>query len=174
MEETVKLAAQFMALAARTAPKGMGKDFLEIRVVTGEDKDKLGDEMVRYATKKRSAGYARDGKNVKASAAVLLVGLRMHEPSGLDCGACGFGCEQFRKTNYERDFKGPNCMMRLVDLGVALGSAAKTASILNVDNRVMVRVGVAARRLKMLDATVIFGIPLSATGKNLFFDRPVA
>ena len=42
------------------------------------------------------------------------------------------------------DFKGPNCMLRLLDLGIALGSAVKTAQIHNVDNRIMYRAGVAA------------------------------
>lgn len=41
--------------------------------------------------------------------------------------------------------------------GVALGSAAKTASIHNVDIRIMCRIGVAAKNLEILDAMVIIG-----------------
>ncbi|MFY9415198.1 MAG: ferredoxin domain-containing protein, partial [Tepidanaerobacteraceae bacterium] len=62
---------------------------------------------------------------------------------------------------------------RLVDLGIAVGSAVKTASMLNVDNRIMYRIGVVARKMKLIEGDVVLGIPLSATGKNIFFDRPV-
>ena len=70
----------------------------------------------------------------------------------------------------------PNPAMKFIfkalDLGIALGSAAKTASMLNVDNRIMYRVGTAASKLSLLpEATVIMGIPVSAKGKNIYFDR---
>jgi uncharacterized ferredoxin-like protein len=60
----------------------------------------------------------------------------------------------------------------MTDLGVAVGSAAKTASLHNMDNRVMYSAGVAALRLGWLDGCRVgYGIPISATGKNIFFDR---
>ena len=34
-------------------------------------------------------------------------------------------------------FRGPGCVIKMADLGIAVGSAVKTASIHNVDNRVM-------------------------------------
>ena len=49
--------------------------------------------------------------------------------------------------------------------------ALKTADILNVDNRIMYRIGVAARKLKLIDADFVMGIPLSVSGKNIYFDR---
>ena len=71
-----------------------------------------------------------------------------------------------------RDFVGATCLLKALDLGIALGSAVKTASIFNVDNRIMYRIGVAARRLNLLpEANIIMGIPLSARGKNIYFDR---
>lgn len=57
-----------------------------------------------------------------------------------------------------------------MDLGIALGSAAKQASQLNIDNRLMYMIGAAAETAKLMDADVIIGIPLSATGKNIYFD----
>jgi uncharacterized ferredoxin-like protein len=36
----------------------------------------------------------------------------------------------------------------------------------------MYRIGVSAKRLGMGKAKFIHGIPLSATGKSIFFDRP--
>jgi uncharacterized ferredoxin-like protein len=57
-------------------------------------------------------------------------------------------------------------------MGIALGSAAKMAMEMNVDNRIMYRIGVAARRLGHLpESSVVMGIPLSAKGKNIYFDR---
>jgi len=48
----------------------------------------------------------------------------------------------------------------------------KTASMLNVDNRVMYRVGVAALKLNLMsEASVVIGVPVSAAGKNIYFDR---
>jgi uncharacterized ferredoxin-like protein len=61
--------------------------------------------------------------------------------------------------------------MRMIDIGVALSSAAKTASILNVDNRVQQRVGAAARAIGLIQGEVVMGIPVSITGKSIYFDR---
>ena len=61
---------------------------------------------------------------------------------------------------------------RCLALGIAVGSAVRTASLHNVDNRVMYSAGVTALALGLLgDCTVAYGIPLSASGKNIFFDR---
>jgi uncharacterized ferredoxin-like protein len=92
---------------------------------------------------------------------------------GLDCGACGYAnCNELTnaaKTN--ADFNGPLCMFRHLDFGIALGSAVKTAQLMNVDNRIMYRIGVVARDSGLVDWDVVMGIPLSATGKNIYFDR---
>jgi uncharacterized ferredoxin-like protein len=71
----------------------------------------------------------------------------------------------------EMGYTGPHCVMRMMDIGVALSSAAKTASIHNVDNRVQQRVGAAARALGLIKAEVAMGIPVSIGGKSIFFDR---
>jgi uncharacterized ferredoxin-like protein len=65
--------------------------------------------------------------------------------------------------------RGPMCHMQSIDLGIALGSAVKTASELNVDNRMMYSIGAAARRIKLMDADLVIGVPLSAMGKNPYF-----
>ena len=45
-----------------------------------------------------------------------------------------------------------------------------------VDNRIMYTAGVAALRQRLFDPefVIAFGVPLSATGKNLFFERAAA
>jgi len=172
LKDTVRLVGDMMEVAARTAPKAVGQDFIEVKVLSEEERVSLGKEMVSMAQERNLGGFERDGKNVLASDAVVLIGLLPHQGAGLNCGACGFsGCEEFNSRSMQKDFTGPNCALRLLDLGIALGSAAKMASEMNVDNRIMYRAGVAARRLGLGKAWISHGIPLSATGKNIFFDR---
>lgn len=161
-----------MELAARTAPKATGKDFIEAKLLSEEERIALGQDMIKVGEERKNSGFDRDGKNVLASEAVLIIGLSQHPGAGLNCGACGYpSCEEFNKHALKGDFDGPNCALRLLDMGIALGSAVKIASELNVDNRIMYRVGVSARRLGIGQSRICHGIPLSATGKNIFFDR---
>jgi len=168
-------AGKLMLVAARTAPKTAGIDDILTLIVYGEKKDRIAKEMEEIAQERKIDGFKRDGKNVKDSEAVVLIGVRGNKSIGLNCGGCGFkDCKKFKKTKrrHGEDFVGPTCVFKALDLGIALGSVAKTASLLNVDNRIMYRVGTAALKLKMLpEATVIIGIPISAKGKSIYFDR---
>jgi uncharacterized ferredoxin-like protein len=172
LKDTVRMVGSLMELAARTAPKGLGQDFIEARLLSDEEKAAIGNDMIKYGTEKNQANWERDGWNVLDSDAVIIIGLRMHKGAGLDCGACGFSnCTEFSQVTMRRSFDGPNCAIRLLDLGIALGSAAKIASDMNVDNRIMYRIGVSAKRLGISKSQILHGIALSATGKNIFFDR---
>jgi uncharacterized ferredoxin-like protein len=172
LKDTVRFVGELMELAARTAPKGLGQDFIEARVLSDGERIALGNDMIRVAGEKSAINWERDGRNVLDCDAVVLIGLLPHKGAGLDCGACGFAsCQEFNERSLVRDFEGPNCALRLLDLGIALGSAAKVASDMNVDNRIMYRIGVSAKRLEMTKGRISHGIPLSATGKNIFFDR---
>jgi uncharacterized ferredoxin-like protein len=172
LKDTVRFVGDLMEVAARTAPKGLGQDLIEARVLSEEERIALGNDMVAIAAEKGAINWERDGRNVLDCDAVVLVGLLPHKGAGLDCGACGFAtCREFNEHTMVKDFEGPNCAIRLLDLGIALGSAAKIASEMNVDNRIMYRIGVSAKRLGMSKGMISHGIPLSATGKNIFFDR---
>lgn len=174
LTDTVRMVGGLMELAARTAPKAAGQDFIEARVLDDDERVALGEDMIALAQERSSPNWTRDGQNVLDSSAVVLIGLLPHPGAGLDCGSCGFPCcKEFNERTVEGDFTGPSCALRLLDLGIALGSAAKVASELNVDNRIMYRIGVSARRLGLTKANICHGIPLSATGKNIFFDRVV-
>jgi len=168
-------ASKLMAVSARTAPKTRGVDDIVTAIVSGEGKDALADDMDIIAERRNIAAFKRDAQNVRDSVAIVLIGVWSNKTSGTNCGACGYpSCEEFEKVGKRvgQDFNGPSCLFKILDLGIALGSAAKTASILNIDNRIMYRVGAAARRLKMLKgADVIIGIPISASGKSMYFDR---
>lgn len=126
--------------------------------------------MIAYGERTGKRNFDRDGKNVLNSEAVVLIGLKDARTVGLNCAACGRpNCGEINTV--EGEFRGPQCAMRLLDMGIAIGSAVKTASLLNVDNRVMYRVGGVARQMGLIDADVVMGIPLSATGKSIYFDR---
>lgn len=121
-----------------------------------------------------------NGKQVKASDATILIGVKGGTSVGLNCGGCGHAtCSAMTKAwneakSKKSDYKGPNCVFKVSDLGIAVGSAVKTASIHNVDNRVMYTAGVAAMKLGMLPGcSVVYGIPLKASGMDLYFTAPI-
>ena len=140
--EALLQVAKLMVVAARTAPKAQGEDKIKAAIGTDNEKDELANTMERN-------GKIRDAKNVKDSGAVVLLGVEFGNPTE------GW-------INYRA---------KLIDLGIAIGSAVKIASELNVDNRVMRSVGEAALKMGLLKADEIQGIPLSINGKNIFFDR---
>ncbi len=161
---------ELMEVAARTAPKTKGEDFVVTKTLEGDELKKLGEGMKTHAEVSGIAGFARDGQNVLDSGAVVLIGIKDAEVADLNCGACG--AEACIAINtFEGEFKGPHCALRSLDLGIALGSAVKTAGMLNVDNRIMYRAGVVARALDLIDADFVMGIPLSISGKSIYFDR---
>lgn len=167
----METAAELMAVSARTAPKAAGRDFVDIKVIGGEKIDNLADEMINYGIESGKGNFDRDGENVRNSDQVVLLSLNEADVLGLDCGACGFDkCEELELKSGP-EFDGPICAWRLMDLGIALGSAVKTASILNVDNRIMYRIGVAAKKMGLIKGEVVVGVPISASGKNIYFDR---
>lgn len=140
-KDGVLMVAKLMLTAARTAPKAGGDDSIVTAILNGKEKEELSKTMERIGKEKEWDWVLRDSKNVKDADAVVLVGV-----------------------TYADTYK-------LIDLGVALGSAVKTASDMNVDNRIMLSVGMAAQELGILNAEVILGVPLSIKGKNIFFDR---
>lgn len=174
-KQAILEAARFMQVAARTAPKAYGIDDIYTLIVYGEEKNAIAKKMEEMAEERKIELFERDAKNVRDSEAVLLIGVRGNKSIGINCGACGCGsCSEFDGAEKQigQDFIGPTCIFKAIDFGIAIGSAVKIASILNVDNRVMYRVGAAAMKMNLIpEATIIFGIPLSAKGKNIYFDR---
>lgn len=174
MDNPFQQIAKFMAISAETAPKAQGDNYITTKVVTKGQLNELAEAMKAYAKESGKAFFARDAQNVSNSQAVVLIALTDPNVAALDCGACGYTtCEQFQKQEKQEtlEFAGPNCAFRLIDLGIALGSAAKTASIFNVDNRIMYSIGVVARQQELIDGDLVVGIPISATGKSIYFDR---
>jgi uncharacterized ferredoxin-like protein len=172
--EIIEDLAKQILVAGRTAPKAKGIDDLTFALITEkEEKEKLAQEMEKVAEEKgeKFAFFKRDAQNVRDSDAVILVSLEFKKPLGLNCGACGFSCSDIFKNSNKLDFEGPLCAIKLLDMGIAIGSMVAKAKDLCIDNRIMYSVGVAAKRLNLIPGQIILGIPLSVKGKNIFFDR---
>ncbi len=156
MREGVLEVAKMMALSAKTAPKARGIDNIEVKILNTREELELLASKMEELSKEFGDFFLRDAQNVRNSIAVVLIGgkivdLRLKKPGswGIDVSV----------------------VCSLVNLGIAVGSAVKTASLHNVDNRVMFTAGVAAQELGLIKADYVFGIPLSATSKNIYFDR---
>ena len=173
----VKSVAGLMALSARTAPKAVGLDSIKIEVLPDKEQEKLARQMIKQGTELKIDFFRINGEQVKVSDATLLIGVEGHIPLGVNCGGCGHSsCAEMVKALRAQKTKtamypGPNCVLKITDLGIAVGSAVKTASIHNVDNRIMFSAGVIALQMGMLKGcSVAYGIPLKASGKNIFWD----
>jgi uncharacterized ferredoxin-like protein len=187
--KVIERVAEFMCVSARTAPKAKGIDNIVTAIVTGRDKKRLADEMERIGRKKKRKSFLRDSGNIRKAPLVVLMGTKVR-PIGLTvCGLCGFkNCQELEKA-------GGICAFNSGDLGIAIGSAVSLATNLHIDNRIMYSAGIAALNLKLLGkearpvrsprqsrgrrrrrltsnrVRIAFGIPLSISGKNPFFDR---
>jgi len=158
--------AELMSVAARTAPKARGLDLIETMILDGSDKDELTAAM-RELGSNGDTFFLRDAGNVDSCHCILMIGSGV-KPRGLSCGLCGMdNCKAAAEG-------GIPCALSLNDLGIAVGSAAATAMDHRVDNRVLYTAGMAALRIKLFpeNVKICFGIGLSTSGKNIFFDRP--
>ncbi|MCC6016188.1 MAG: DUF2148 domain-containing protein [Desulfurococcaceae archaeon] len=157
IKDGVMLTAKLMVVAAKTAPKAKGVDNIVIKILDSkEELEVLAKKMEELAQVYGEDRWRRDADNVRRSDVVVLIG----------CKVIDIGVETPRIWRLDA-----NTVLSIVNLGIAIGSAVKTASILNVDNRIMFTVGVAAQELGIIDADYVLGIPLSATSKNIYFDR---
>lgn len=148
--------AELMAVAAKTAPKAKGVDNVTTLVLDSrEEVERLADAMDSLS-KEYGEFMARDAESVRRSDAVFLIGVKV----------VSTGLKTYR--GYRTDV---DTTMALVNLGIALGSAVKIASLLNVDNRIMYSIGIATQELRLLEADYVLGVPLSAKSKSPYFDR---
>ncbi|MEM2214632.1 MAG: DUF2148 domain-containing protein [Candidatus Nezhaarchaeales archaeon] len=157
VEESLINVARLMALSAITAPKARGVDNVVVGIIQDRtDIERLAEVMEKMA-EELGEYFRRDADNIRRSNVVVLIGCKVKD----------IGVKAPRSHQYDI-----NLVLNLINLGIAIGSAVKTASLHNVDNRVMYTAGLAAQTLKLIDADVVLAIPLSATSKNIYFDRP--
>jgi len=158
--------ANEMMTAARTAPKGKGFDIIEVATITGENIKQLSDAMLDYSEKSGLKFVLRDSANILNAEAIVLIGTKL-QVHNLNCGYCGF--ETCAEKN---EYPSVPCSINSVDVGIAIGSACSVAADHRVDSRVMFSVGRVAQELDLLPGcSNIYGIPISCSSKNPFFDR---
>jgi uncharacterized ferredoxin-like protein len=172
--EVLETLANTILVAARTAPKGKGIDDIVTYLFDDDNRMELADKMEELSETKGLKFLIRDAKNVRDSDCLLIIGLKPSGASSLNCGACGFEtcADMVKHKKVKVEFTGPHCMIKYVDLGIAIGSAAAKAKDLCIDNRILYSAGAAACYFDMIDADVAMAMPLSVKGKNIFFDRP--
>jgi uncharacterized ferredoxin-like protein len=168
-EKAVMDTAVRMCAAIRTAPKARGIDNILTLVLTGTEKDALADKMDEIAEREfkgTTTSIPRDAKNLRSAQAVVLIGVKRVYAGLKFCSFCGFtNCDKCKEA-------GGRCAYNMIDLGIALGSAVSIAADDRVDNRIMYSIGKAAVEMDYADDSVVWhGIPISISGKNIFFDR---
>ena len=108
----------------------------------------------------------RDAENILNAEAIVLIGTKQQIHS-LNCGYCGFAT-----CAAKNEFPDVPCAINTVDVGIAIGSACSVAADRRVDSRVMFSVGRVAQELGMMPGcSSIYGIPISCSSKNPYFDR---
>ena len=178
-----------LAATAITAPKSGGQlftrgapSFIETTAVKDAAlRKELAEWLRARGRERREEIWFRDAEAAERMDAILFIGLKDWYPPVYDCGACGYAtCAEFlnatkdlRSGSKSLEFEGPQCNIRDIDLGIAVGSAAKTAAILGIDCRCQTRVAVAARKLGIIASDVAVALSLSVTHKNPGFDRPI-
>ncbi|MDD5292103.1 MAG: DUF2148 domain-containing protein [Candidatus Omnitrophica bacterium] len=197
-KKQIEIVIDLISISVRTAPKSAGVDDIIFLAASNVQKNRIAAEMIKIGREKSKGqsnkvvrqamitSWSSDAVTVKKSDGLVLIGVKGKKPLGLNCGGCGFkSCAEF-KACVLKDKKssviGPFCIFKIWDLGIAIDSAAKTASMLNVDNRIMYKIGMAVLRLRMFGKTrkavsacdsisPVLGLPLSVSGKNIYFDR---
>src|SRR5512136_1182174 len=189
LKDALVQVAKLCAVAAITAPKSGGQLFLKgskpfIETVMVEDRDtlkRLAEWLRARGTRLKDPIWFRDADTTEKLDLVLFIGLAKWYPPLYDCGACGYAtCAEFLRAapayhaegSDDWEFPGPICQLRCIDLGIAVGSAAKTASLNNVDTRCQTRIAAAARHLGVIEADLAVALSMSVSHKNIFFDRP--
>jgi hypothetical protein len=78
-----------------------------------------------------------------------------------------------RSQSADLEFTSAVCNLRDIDLGIAVGSAAKAAALYSIGCRCQTRVATAARKLGLIQADHAVALSLSMTHKAVGFDRPM-
>ncbi len=162
MKREIEIISDLIAVSASIAPKSGGESFINIYLLDDAEREILAEEMFQLSDTLNEELYSKYGKIIEEEAqAVLLVGLKGHPPLGIDCQACGFkDCQEFESEGTEDIFEGPNCAYRLLDMGMALGSALKTAGAHGVKTSLMIKAGLAAKNIGLSTARLCMAVPI--------------
>lgn len=157
--------APIISLITIATKSALRSKYIETKPMDDDQKKELTKYMDQLAEELRDPSYKAEVENVRLADAVILVGLRDGgEVANMNCGACGFPtCEDMLKNRREGLlFPGPTCIVRALDLGVAVNYVTKLCTSLDIRSIVSLRVGVAAKRLGYFKCDVIVGVLLNA------------
>src|SRR5207245_9630415 len=188
--QVVENVAKMCAVSAMTAPKSGGQLFLKgskpfIETAIVKDKEtlhRLAEWLRARGTTLKNPIFFRDADTAEKVDLILFIGLEKWYAPLYDCGACGYGtCNEFRRASpahhtaesQDWEFLGPICQIRCIDLGIAVGSAAKLASINNVDTRCQTRVAAAPRHLRINHSHLAVALTMSVTKKSTLLTKMI-
>ncbi len=161
MDVETDIVAKLMAISAVNTHREDMPSRLDVTVLDEAEREILVEEMFQMAEKNDDEIYSQMGESIRNSKDLILVGLDDDTTLGLDCQACGFSsCEELSKIRKEDIFEGPNCVFRVIDLGIAVGSALRTANVHNVKGEVMIKGGIAAKRVGLSTSRVVLAVPI--------------
>ena len=104
---------------------------------------------------------------MRKAQAVVLIGADKKQREVPHCGYCEHG-----DCGGCRDASG-NCAFAYVNLGIAVSSAVSIGAADMVDCRIMYSIGKTAAEMNFAPDALWLGIPVSISGKNIFFDRGI-
>ncbi len=161
----MKAILDLLKVAATTAPKTKGLETILIKIIAEKGEIEKICKKMEEIGKRKYKFFLRDAKCLERADAIILLGINNNIDLKLNCGYVFDKCEECKAKNFP-------CIFKIIDLGIAIGSVVKMASLLNLDNRVMYSVGEAARELKLIDSNIVIGIAIAWSSiKNPFFDR---
>jgi uncharacterized ferredoxin-like protein len=171
--------------ACQKAPQITGRVELQYEIVTGDDLQPI---LEAEGILGRNVGFYFGSMLCWQKAiqqgeppVLLLLGGKNLRTSELvwNCGACGFRtCKEFNKysrsiENPDTAFiKGPFCMWKTIDYGMACDWACAQAWLHNVTNRIEVASGTAAQSIGYLpECDTVFGLPLGPMKDMFWYSR---
>ena len=174
-QEGLLEAAKLAALSLHKAPQITGRTEVKAVVVTGdafkplmgvmEDIEALGMEgMLKFPFMPLFLDYTCYKKAMEDGwdPIVIIVGANLNvSQSGWDCGACGFpSCREFNKFTRKNKSdgpmlgrglgKGPSCVMKMLDLGIACDYVTACLHNLNVETRAQGTFAIIAQGLEYI------------------------
>ena len=185
------IACKLMMNAALTSPVTGGIPQVEGHIVYGMDEqEELAKKMeeLAYENENWEHLFLWEAQMARESDAILFIGnYRAHKtPWDTGCGACGgeadcsyvyrqrkhpFGLIDLTDRRTNKIVDGPLCALCVNNMGYAVGGALIMATMLFVDTRPFMSMGIAGQKLGYCpNCYIVVGIPVSVRQKHEFRD----
>lgn len=164
--------ARLIAVAANNSPTSPDGSFIDISVLDDAEKEMLVEEMYQMADERGDETYTSKGEEIEDSDRIILIGLDKHKGLGIDCKSCGYeSCEQMEQDDKKKDiFEGPNCLFRVIDIGTSLGYALQNAEKNDVNAKISLKGGLAAKNLGLSTSKLCLAIQINSDHDIFSFD----